>query len=84
MTSVADDGVLRRNLTPQEMLDNGLVWAINRVLLHPRGYAMQIDRASGQVQLWGNGDQPWEFRSVDEDAKMKAFNALLESVTTNG
>lgn len=80
---MADADVIKRTLAPQELLDNGVIWAINRVLFHPRGYALGINTEDATFELWGNGDEPWEFRSVDEDAKMKAFNALLESVTAH-
>lgn len=80
---MADTDVIKRTLAPQELLDNGVIWAINRVLFHPRGYALQLNVADGMFKIWGNGDEPWEFRGVDEDAKMKAFNALLESVTAH-
>jgi hypothetical protein len=76
------DGVIKRQLSPQDVLDTGLLWAINRVLLHPRGYALALNGDTGQMTLWGNGDQPWEFRSpINEDEKMRAFNELLASVT---
>lgn len=75
------DGVTKRTLTTQEAFDCGLIWAINRVLMHPQGYALAMDPQSGEITIWGDGDEPWEFQGIDEKAKMEAFRALLASVT---
>lgn len=51
----------------------GLLWMINRALLHPRGFALAItvDKITGQATGWqilGHGDEPWTFGSGTEEA----------------
>lgn len=62
----------------------GLLWYINRVAFHPRGFALALDvNDAGDVtgwQLWGNGDEPWAFVDVGEDDLFRALEALLAEV----
>lgn len=65
------------------MLDHGVLWAINRAVFHPRGFALAIDTGTvdGKPIGWslhGDGSEPWKF--VDdamEDDRFAAFEALL-------
>ncbi len=73
------DGVLNR---PVDILDDGILWAINRMLFHPRGFALAFDPSNGEFSLWGNGNEPWRYGpDVVEDAKFRLFEAALRSVT---
>jgi hypothetical protein len=51
---------------------DGLLWLINRSLLHPRGFALGYTEETGEFELWGNGDEPWRFDDVDEAALFRA------------
>lgn len=48
-----------------ELSDSGLLWLINAVVFHPRGYALALDASpSGDVTGWallGDGSEPWSF-----------------------
>lgn len=66
-----------------EMADNGVLWAVNRTLFHPRGFALWFGTDEHGVSLgWGidgDGTEPWSFGpDIDEVGKMRAFEALLE------
>jgi hypothetical protein len=61
----------------------GLLWLINRVVFHPRGYALglvvQGDRAIGW-QLLGDGSEPWTFGGDEGEsfaAAQRTLNAAL-------
>jgi hypothetical protein len=69
-----------------ELRTHGLLWLINRVVFHPRGFALglQRDDDSGEIIGWemlGDGTEPWQFGSledgtlIDDDqfAKAEAF-----------
>lgn len=70
-----------------ELQSSGVLWLINRVCFHPRGFALALDvQEDGSVtgwQLWGNGDEPWSFGD-DEDELFEAVEALMESVRKQG
>ncbi|QOC89864.1 hypothetical protein [Micromonospora craniellae] len=64
-----------------DLRDSGLLWLINRAVLHPRGFAlavvMQGEDAVGW-QLLGDGRGPWRFHaSVSEDELFAAVQATL-------
>lgn len=62
-----------------DLRDTGLLWLINRVVLHPRGYALALiyaDRENpcaegGDVLGWmivGDGTEPWTMGDPPADA----------------
>lgn len=59
----------------------GLLWAINRTLFHPRGFALSFHMGTdGQVDGWtldGDGTEPWAFNSADDDECFTTFEAFL-------
>lgn len=61
---------------------SGVLWAVNRALFHPRGYALTIridsnGNAAGWI-LQGDGGEPWVYEpSVDEDRHFGAFERTL-------
>lgn len=71
--------------TPVNLLDDGVLWLINRTVFHPRGYALAYGPETGEFTLYGDGSEAWYYRSikddpehgVDEDAKLRAVNDLL-------
>lgn len=65
-----------------ELQDEGLLWYINRVAFHPRGFALGIyTDDDGNVTGWtmlGDGSAVWTFSNEDDDeefAKASAFFA---------
>lgn len=57
-----------------ELRDSGLLWLINRVVFHPRGYALFVTMRDGEPVGWGlqgDGSEVWTF-SGDEDHHFEA------------
>lgn len=54
-----------------ELRDSGLLWLINSVVLHPRGFAIGLNfDCDGRVDGWiliGDGSEPWHFEDSPED-----------------
>lgn len=74
------DGVYREQLG-DDLTSNGVLWAINRVLFHPRGFALGYDREAHTFEVWGNGDEPWTFDSpVPENELYAAFETMLSEI----
>lgn len=65
----------------EELRDTGLLWLINKVLFHPRGYAIAIAIAidgTGHALGWsleGDGSEPWRFE--DDEQGFRAAEATL-------
>lgn len=73
------------NKAEVNLFDDGLLWFINVSLFHPRGFALACDRATGQFELWGNGDEPWCYApEVDQDTKFLAVEAAFDKVRNHG
>lgn len=57
-----------------ELRDSGLVWLINRVVLHPRGYALAVqvepDGTSSGWSIVGDGSEPWQY-ACDEASQQR-------------
>ncbi len=71
---MADDGV------PVDLVDDGLLWLINRTTFHPRGYALAATVVNGKVtgfQLLGDGSEPWSFAEGADEGKFEAAEAAL-------
>jgi hypothetical protein len=63
---------------PADMTEDGLLWAINKVLFHPRGFALAYDPDIRGFQLLGDGSEAWQFEADTDDAKFKQFEAFLQ------
>ena len=68
-----------------DMRATGVLWAINRVLFHPRGYALVfvVEPGTEDVIGWtisGHGSEVIAFAEGDEDVEYAAFEALLRSL----
>lgn len=61
-----------------DLLDDGVLWYLNRAAFHPRGLALAYDKEKGTFLLWGDMDEPWSFAVEEDDKKFKAFEATLE------
>lgn len=65
-----------------ELRTSGLLWLINRVVFHPRGFALGIEfNEAGEAigwQLFGEGREPYSFGSdFDENALFDAAERTL-------
>ncbi len=72
----------------EALRDSSLLWLINRVVFHPRGYALAFHYADGgdgsgegEATGWslvGDGTEPWKFSGdVDEDAHFARVEETL-------
>lgn len=79
---IAEDA--RAPLPFTELRTSGLLWLINRVVFHPRGFALGLhhDHAGNPYgwSLLGDGTEVWAFES-DEDTKFEAAQAFLRQHT---
>lgn len=64
-----------------ELRTSGLLWAINRVLLHPRGFALSLSyNPQGELEGWvlkGDGTETWSFPEKIDTDRFKDFEKLL-------
>lgn len=65
----------------RELSESGLLWLINAVVFHPRGFALALsmDTLTGTVGGWellGDGTEPWRY-AEDIDARFAAAEATL-------
>lgn len=47
------------------MIDDGLLWLVNRCVFHPRGYALAFFPESGTWMLLGDGSEPWSYLGTE-------------------
>lgn len=71
---------------PVDWFTDGLLWAVNTTLLHPRGYALAVDPDTGVMTLQGDGTERWSFGCDDAtagtcDERFDQFHALLARAT---
>lgn len=65
-----------------ELSETGLLWLINRQVLHPRGFALALvmDEEMGEPVGWalvGDGIEPWNYPDGTENDLLAAVNLLL-------
>ena len=65
----------------RELSESGLLWLINAVVFHPRGFALALsmDTHTGEVTGWdviGDGCEPWRY-AEDMDQRFTAAEATL-------
>lgn len=65
-----------------DLREDGLLWLINRVVFHPRGFALGVDvdddgRPTGRFVLFGDGTEVWRF-DLDEDARFERVARCLD------
>jgi len=70
---------------PWEQLRNtGMLWLINRVVFHPRGYALAVHIDPDGVHGWsmlGDGTEVWAFDIESDDECFAKAEAFLTSLT---
>lgn len=69
----------------EDLPDSGVLWAINRTLFHPRGYALAVqfddDGAATGWMILGDGAEVWAFDDDTDDEKFLAFEDTLRALT---
>jgi len=67
-----------------DLRTTGLLWLINRVALHPRGFALALEYAEGQPEpvgwslTYAGVGEPWCFPHEEEPEKFQAIEGLLD------
>jgi hypothetical protein len=68
----------------KRLSEHGVLWLINRVVFHPRGFALALVYSDddGNVdpigwRIEGDGTESWRFDGFDEDEKFRAIEGLL-------
>lgn len=72
-----------------ELGETGMLWLINKVVFHPRGFALAlVTDTAGKVKGWdllGNGSEPWQFsEEVDNEYFHRAEGTLVRFKFNNG
>lgn len=81
----------RRIFTFEEARQTGLLWAINKVLMHPRGFALAFEYPHGAeledikahavepmgFSVVGDASEPWSFAEGLDDEGFAAFEDFL-------
>jgi len=67
----------------KEFQENGLLWALNRMVLHPRGYAVAFemhddDDGVGGWFLMGDGTEVWAFDQETDDSGFERFTRFIK------
>lgn len=82
-----EDFTAGATLPIEYLRETGLLWLINRAVLHPRGFALALhydgqgrDRRVVGFTLEGDGREPWAMdrATIDEDALFNAVEAFLD------
>lgn len=60
----------------------GLLWLVNKVVFHPRGFAMGIDDDAQAWVMYGDGTEPWYMYSTAEHAVAIEAGADPEKLPT--
>lgn len=83
MSAIPYDGQAETR-SPQpfaELREGGLLWLINRVVFHPRGFALGLTfDDDGNCLGWdllGDGSEPWAFAEADDDERFAAVEATF-------
>lgn len=80
------DGVLRLSPSvPVDLRGDGVLWLVNRVVFHPRGFALGAD-PDGSLRLFGDGSEPWNYAESMHDGEDERFclvEALLARAVIN-
>lgn len=69
----------------KDLRDSGLLWLINRSVLHPRGFALALTVADdGEATGWsllGDGSEPWSY-DIDEAERFAQAEATFSAAAS--
>lgn len=70
---------------PVKLREDGLLWLVNKAVLHPRGFALGVAEDGG-LWLLGDGSEPWRMGDVvPEDDLFAKVEAMFDRAReTNG
>lgn len=73
----------------RRLSEYGVLWLVNRVVFHPRGFALSLVYEDGATEprgwtIEGNGSEVWSFGGFDEDEKFAAVEGLLAQASEFG
>lgn len=71
-----------RALPLADLRETGMLWLINKVVFHPRGFALAMVYHEGQFAYWvlqGDGSEPWRFDDDIDDEQFARAEATLRS-----
>jgi hypothetical protein len=67
----------------KDLRESGLLWLINRVVFHPRGFALGMAyRDDGEFIGWalqGDGSEPWRFDGDEDDLFRRVEETFAEA-----
>jgi hypothetical protein len=77
----------RVNARPWEDLSStGLLWLVNRVVFHPRGFALTLVKQHGKVVGWNlqdDGTEVWRFTDDKDDQHFAEAQRTLAAPPIN-
>lgn len=73
----------------EKLREYGVLWLINRVVFHPRGFALALEYEEGNDQplgwsIIGDGSEPWSFGGFDEDELFSTVENLFAIASQHG
>lgn len=73
----------------RRLSDYGVLWLINRVVFHPRGFALALNYEDGNDEpvgwsIVGDGSEPWTFTDGIDDEKFAEIEGLLDQARRHG
>lgn len=80
-------------LAISEFRPSGILWAINRTIFHPRGYALALTRSDNdnpdngdfdRFTILGDGSEVWAFDHEADDEGFAAFTDFLSNYLAQG
>lgn len=78
------DAVAQNDLAPFDWHEDGVLWLINRVVFHPRGFALTRQRgANPEWTIQGDGTEVWAFQNGQEDRSFAAVEALFKRLSAS-
>jgi hypothetical protein len=69
-----------------DLSSTGLLWLINRVVFHPRGFALTLVKQHGEVVGWnlqGDGTEVWRFTEDKDDQHFAEAQRTLAAPPTS-
>lgn len=71
----------------EELRSAGLLWLINRVVFHPRGFALALVKRDGEIVGWtlqGDGSEVWQFNGDEDESFEAVAETLAQAAIRNG
>ena len=67
-----------------ELINKGILWYINRVAFHPRGYALSLTKDNDSILGWniiGDGTSIFAMSEEQDDNRFVDFENFLKEIT---